>query len=106
LLVASNPLDVMTELTRRLAGGKAVLGTGAFLDSIRFRTALARTLGGGPRMRLGSCRRRARINLSAFVVRSNHRRRITRVSHASRPPCYRMMTGMQLSAHAKKVARL
>ena len=44
LLVASNPLDVMTELTRRLAGGKAVLGTGTFLDSIRFRTALAEHL--------------------------------------------------------------
>src|SRR5260370_8453119 len=44
LLVASNPLDVMTELTRRLAGGKAVLGTGTFLDSIRFSTALAEHL--------------------------------------------------------------
>jgi L-lactate dehydrogenase len=41
LLVATNPLDVMTELTRRLASGKAVLGTGTFLDSVRFRTALA-----------------------------------------------------------------
>jgi L-lactate dehydrogenase len=41
LLVASNPLDVMTELTRRLARGKAVFGTGTFLDSIRFKTALA-----------------------------------------------------------------
>ena len=33
MLVASNPLDVMTELTRRLAGGKAVLGTGTEMKS-------------------------------------------------------------------------
>jgi L-lactate dehydrogenase len=41
LLVATNPLDPMTELTQRLAIGKAVLGTGTFLDSLRFKTALA-----------------------------------------------------------------
>ena len=41
LLVATNPLDLMTELTRRLARGKSVLGAGTFLDSLRFRTALA-----------------------------------------------------------------
>jgi len=40
LLVATNPLDPMTELTQRLAIGKAVLGTGTFLDSLRFKTAL------------------------------------------------------------------
>jgi L-lactate dehydrogenase len=48
LLVATNPLDVMTELTRRLAGGRAVLGTGTFLDSVRFRTALAEHLDVAP----------------------------------------------------------
>ena len=41
LLVATNPLDPMVELTRRLASGKIVLGTGTFLDSLRFKTALA-----------------------------------------------------------------
>jgi L-lactate dehydrogenase len=34
----------MTEVTPRLACGKAVLGTGTFLDSIRFKTALAEHL--------------------------------------------------------------
>jgi L-lactate dehydrogenase len=44
LLVVTNPLDPMVELTRRLAIGKAVLGTGTFLDSLRFKTALAEQL--------------------------------------------------------------
>ena len=44
LLVATNPLDPMVELTRRLANGNAVLGTGTFLDSLRFKTALAQHL--------------------------------------------------------------
>jgi L-lactate dehydrogenase len=48
LLVATNPLDVMTELTRRLAGGRAVFGTGTFLDSVRFKTALAERLDVAP----------------------------------------------------------
>ena len=48
LLVATNPLDVMTELTRRLAGGMAVLGTGTLLDTVRFRTALAERLDVAP----------------------------------------------------------
>jgi L-lactate dehydrogenase len=48
LLVATNPLDLMTELTRRLARGKSVLGTGTFLDSLRFRTALAERLDVAP----------------------------------------------------------
>lgn len=48
LLVATNPLDPMVELTRRLASGKAVLGTGTFLDSLRFKTALAEHLGVAP----------------------------------------------------------
>jgi L-lactate dehydrogenase len=34
----------MVELTRRLASGKVVLGTGTFLDSLRFKTALAQYL--------------------------------------------------------------
>jgi L-lactate dehydrogenase len=44
LLVVTNPLDPMVELTRRLASGKVVLGTGTFLDSLRFKTALAEYL--------------------------------------------------------------
>jgi L-lactate dehydrogenase len=48
LLVVTNPLDPMVELTRRLAIDKAVLGTGTFLDSLRFKTALAERLGVAP----------------------------------------------------------
>ncbi len=48
LLVATNPLDPITELTQRLAIGKAVLGTGTFLDSLRFKTALADYLNVAP----------------------------------------------------------
>src|SRR3981081_251309 len=44
LLFATNPLEPMVELTRRLANGNAVLGTGTFLDSLRFKTALAQYL--------------------------------------------------------------
>ena len=44
LLVVTNPLDPMVELTRRLASGSVVLGTGTFLDSLRFKAALAEYL--------------------------------------------------------------
>jgi L-lactate dehydrogenase len=49
LLVVTNPLDPMVELTRRIAIRKAVLGTGTFLDSLRFKTALAEQLGVAPK---------------------------------------------------------
>lgn len=50
LLVATNPVDTMTELAQRLAidaGGDArrTLGTGTTLDTARFRHAVARHLG-------------------------------------------------------------
>lgn len=50
LVVASNPVDVMTELVRRLAGlpeGR-VLGSGTMLDSARFRTLIGEHLGVSP----------------------------------------------------------
>jgi L-lactate dehydrogenase len=50
LLVASNPVDVMTHLTARYAAefglpGSRVLGTGTTLDTARFRVLLGRCLG-------------------------------------------------------------
>lgn len=50
LVVASNPVDVMTEIVRRLAGlpeGR-VLGSGTMLDSARFRTLIGEHLGVSP----------------------------------------------------------
>jgi L-lactate dehydrogenase len=50
LVVASNPVDIMTEVTRQIAGlpeGR-VLGSGTLLDSARFRTLIADHLGVSP----------------------------------------------------------
>ncbi len=50
LVVASNPVDVMTEIVRRLAGlpeGR-VLGSGTMLDSARFRTLIGEHVGVSP----------------------------------------------------------
>lgn len=41
LLVVTDPPDPLTDLARRLAGHDRVLGTGTFLDSLRFRVHLA-----------------------------------------------------------------
>lgn len=41
LLVATNPVDVLTTLTARLAPGQPVIGSGTVLDSARFRSLLA-----------------------------------------------------------------
>ena len=41
LLVATNPVDVLTTLTARLAPGHPVIGSGTVLDSARFRSLLA-----------------------------------------------------------------
>ncbi|WP_138470494.1 L-lactate dehydrogenase [Poseidonocella sp. HB161398] len=51
LLIASNPVDVMTGITQRLTGlppGR-VIGSGTVLDTARFRDLLARHLGLSPR---------------------------------------------------------
>lgn len=50
LLVATNPLDVMTQITTSLAGLPAgrVLGTGTILDTARFRTLLGQEYGIAP----------------------------------------------------------
>jgi L-lactate dehydrogenase len=45
LLVVTDPPDPLTDLTRQLAGHDRVLGTGTFIDSLRFRVHLAQKLG-------------------------------------------------------------
>ncbi|RVV97989.1 L-lactate dehydrogenase [Mesobaculum littorinae] len=51
LLVASNPVDVMTDITTRISGLPAgrVIGSGTILDTARFRSLLAGHLGVAPR---------------------------------------------------------
>jgi L-lactate dehydrogenase len=51
LLIASNPVDVMTGITTKLSGlpAKRVIGTGTILDSARFRYLVGRHLGIDPR---------------------------------------------------------
>ena len=44
LLVVTDPPDPLADLTRQLAGHDAVLSTGTWLDSLRFRTHIARKL--------------------------------------------------------------
>jgi L-lactate dehydrogenase len=44
LLVVTDPPDPLADLTRALAGHDAVLSTGTWLDSMRFRTHIARKL--------------------------------------------------------------
>ena len=44
LLVVTDPPDPLADLTRQLAGHDAVLSTGTWLDSLRFRTHIARRL--------------------------------------------------------------
>ena len=50
LIVASNPVDIMTEVTLKLSGFSPhrVFGTGTVLDSSRFRNSLGRYLGISP----------------------------------------------------------
>lgn len=50
LLIASNPVDVMTDIATRLSGLPAsrVIGSGTILDTARFRSLLARYLGISP----------------------------------------------------------
>ncbi|SIQ66680.1 malate dehydrogenase (NAD) [Rhizobium sp. RU35A] len=50
LLIASNPVDIMTEITTRLSGLPAtrVIGSGTILDTARFRSLLGRHLGISP----------------------------------------------------------
>jgi L-lactate dehydrogenase len=47
LLVASNPVDIMTDIATRLSGlaPERVIGSGTILDTARFRTLLGRHLG-------------------------------------------------------------
>ena len=51
LLVASNPVDVMTQITTRLTGlpPERVIGSGTILDTARFRSLLGGHLGISPR---------------------------------------------------------
>lgn len=50
LLVATNPVDIMTDIATRLSGLPAgrVIGSGTILDTARFRSLLARHLGIAP----------------------------------------------------------
>ncbi len=51
LIVAANPVDIMTEVTLKLSGfpKNRVFGTGTVLDSARFRSILGRHLGISPK---------------------------------------------------------
>jgi len=51
LLIATNPVDVMTEVTLKLSGfaKNRIIGTGTVLDSARFRSILGRHLGISPK---------------------------------------------------------
>jgi L-lactate dehydrogenase len=50
LLIASNPVDVMTDITTRISGlvPQRVIGSGTILDTARFRSLLGRHLGISP----------------------------------------------------------
>lgn len=48
LLVVTDPPDPLADLTRQIAGHDAVLSTGTWLDSLRFRTHIARKLDVSP----------------------------------------------------------
>jgi L-lactate dehydrogenase len=48
ILVVTDPPDPLTDLARLLAGHDRVIGTGTFLDSLRFRVHLAERLGISP----------------------------------------------------------
>src|SRR4051794_21886839 len=45
ILVATDPPDPLVDVARRLAGHDRVMGTGTYLDSLRFRVHLAQRLG-------------------------------------------------------------
>jgi L-lactate dehydrogenase len=45
IVVVTDPPDPLTDLARELAGHERVLGTGTYLDSLRFRTHLGRRFG-------------------------------------------------------------
>lgn len=51
LLIATNPVDVMTQIATRISGlpRERVIGTGTVLDTARFRTLLGQRLGLAPR---------------------------------------------------------
>jgi L-lactate dehydrogenase len=48
LVAVTDPPDPLADLTRRIAGHDAVLSTGTWLDSLRFRTHIAQKLGLSP----------------------------------------------------------
>lgn len=45
LLIATNPVDILTDLSTRLAPGRPVMGSGTVLDSARFRWLVAQRAG-------------------------------------------------------------
>lgn len=48
ILVATDPPDPLVDVARRLAGHERVMGTGTYLDSLRFRVHVAQRLGLSP----------------------------------------------------------
>jgi L-lactate dehydrogenase len=48
IIVVTDPPDPLTDIARAVAGHQRVFGTGTFLDSLRFRTHLARHFGVAP----------------------------------------------------------
>jgi L-lactate dehydrogenase len=48
IIVVTDPPDPLTDVARAIAGHERVFGTGTFLDSLRFRTHLARHFGVAP----------------------------------------------------------
>ena len=91
LLVASNPVDVMTQVVTRLAGVPThrVIGSGTILDTARFR-ALGRRASGrrpafGPCLRAGRTRRQRGPDM---VHGDGRRRHALRLRPTDRPhPC-------------------
>ena len=83
LLVASNPVDVMTQVTRNISGLPAgrVIGSGTILDTARYRWLVGRHLGIAPRsvhayvlgehgdseVLAWSCARAGAVSLEAFA---------------------------------------
>jgi L-lactate dehydrogenase len=118
LLVASNPVDVITQMTSRIAGipAQRVIGSGTILDTARFRTLLAESLNISPKsvhayvlgehgdseVLLWSNARVGGVGLADFarqagIVVSNDLR--TRIDDGVRRAAYRIIEGKGATYH-------
>ena len=113
LLVATNPVDVMTMVTTQLSGLPAsrVIGSGTILDTARFRALLGQHLGHlaqiRPRLRAGRARRQRGPLLVDLRCRCRRRSRTThdrsavpwtptakaRIDDATRRAAYKIIEG-------------